>query len=608
MTILARQDSGTYSVINEAGEFVSRPVIYGDRSNTIAFADSMDAVKLGGDKEGRTDVTLDPDLQASQGISGNLYGSEPPEGNNVRVNEQPSMGHLASGDTRRPAPTETLSGSSNNTANRTEATDLQPSGQFAANIEAESAPARRNTQVGSAIGVSETLESSSSANEAKASSDARLKQAKMTRAWVEENCEVVAVSVSDHTNEHVSEYLSAQSDSEDELFSWKSNSDCPPETLPSGHPLNELRTCIVQYLVVAFKSHALGHNGSNATSYRPTTSSSDQRNVKSGQAGALKRKGSDKSSDEQDAPKVNRRKISVSSDENDEKLLACPFCKYDARRYRDCYKYILRDISRLKQHLGRKHRIPIHCPSCSLEFDLEEQRDAHIRLRSCEVLPPREWEGINQTQKLLLEKRIDAKKTKEENWYIIYEILFPGSPRPRGPYVDAPLSEELLALREYIVVEGPGFIRDLTQRVLPEQLRPQQDDIQAFVETVFPDAVGFLLDEYSMRRPSEVSQVPPMIPEVLSHSSESSYADVVPTSDPSTHDRNTGITDAPPLAENPLFLHGQTSTLTNNSVEPASASASQRLGDRSLGEDFDFMQVDPNFFLNYLADLGLYSM
>jgi hypothetical protein len=209
---------------------------------------------------------------------------------------------------------------------------------------------------------------------------------------------------------------------------------------------------------------------------------------------------------------------------------------------------------------------------------------------------------------LLLEKRIDAKKTKEENWYIIYEILFPGSPRPRGPYVDAPLSEELLALREYIAVEGPGIIRDLTRRVLPEQLRPQQNDIQAFVETVFPDAVGFLLDEYSIRRPSEVSQVPPIIPGGLSHSSESSYADVVPPNDPSTHDRDTGITDAPPLAIDPLFLHGQISTLMNNSVEPASASTSQRLGDQGLGEYFELMQVDPNYFLSSLEELGLYPI
>ena len=31
-----------------------------------------------------------------------------------------------------------------------------------------------------------------------------------------------------------------------------------------------------------------------------------------------------------------------------DRLLACPFCKRDPIRYRDCYKYVLKDISRLK--------------------------------------------------------------------------------------------------------------------------------------------------------------------------------------------------------------------------------------------------------------------
>jgi hypothetical protein len=58
--------------------------------------------------------------------------------------------------------------------------------------------------------------------------------------------------------------------------------------------------------------------------------------------------------------------------------------------------------------------------------------DQHIRDRSCETLPPRQWYGIGEVQKQQLERRVSA-KTKEENRYIIYEILFPGAPRPTGP-------------------------------------------------------------------------------------------------------------------------------------------------------------------------------
>jgi hypothetical protein len=32
-----------------------------------------------------------------------------------------------------------------------------------------------------------------------------------------------------------------------------------------------------------------------------------------------------------------------------------------------------------------------------------------------------------------LAQRVSAKRSKEDNWYLIYEILFPGSPKPDTP-------------------------------------------------------------------------------------------------------------------------------------------------------------------------------
>ena len=34
--------------------------------------------------------------------------------------------------------------------------------------------------------------------------------------------------------------------------------------------------------------------------------------------------------------------------DQDDRLLACPFCKRDPIRYRECYKYVLKEITRLK--------------------------------------------------------------------------------------------------------------------------------------------------------------------------------------------------------------------------------------------------------------------
>lgn len=48
-----------------------------------------------------------------------------------------------------------------------------------------------------------------------------------------------------------------------------------------------------------------------------------------------------------DGPKPSRRR-KTNTPASEEKLLACPFCKHEPRKYRDCYRYVMRNISRLK--------------------------------------------------------------------------------------------------------------------------------------------------------------------------------------------------------------------------------------------------------------------
>ncbi|KAF2477218.1 uncharacterized protein BDR25DRAFT_339195 [Lindgomyces ingoldianus] len=300
---------------------------------------------------------------------------------------------------------------------------------------------------------------------------------------------------------------SSQSRSDfDESFFWLDGSDSGSALITDDMALNQLRPVASLLLFDKFWFCPSGFEQETSGSLQNYTSC-DTENTSSGsfqKSSKGKKRKEGNSSDGGDEHRPFRRKVSRFSGEIDEKLLACPFCKNDARRYRGCYKYILRDISRLKQHLARKHRIPTHCPSCSLKFESELERDQHIRARSCEILPPRNWDGIDQSQKRQLEQRVSPGKTKEENWYIIYEILFPGKPRPRSPYVDAPLSDDLLALREFAAIEGPNIVSDLTRNELPESLRPNEQEIQSFLESIFQDAVALLLERHVTTRPGQL--------------------------------------------------------------------------------------------------------
>ena len=182
-----------------------------------------------------------------------------------------------------------------------------------------------------------------------------------------------------------------------------------------------------------------------------------------------------------------------------EKLLACPFCKWKPQDYRKCYKFVLKDIARVKQHLSRCHRIPIHCALCFSIFDLEENRDEHLRTRECELRPPVTFEGVNEIQRKQLEQRVSKKKSKEENWYLIYDILFPNHRPPASPYVHSLLSEELGALQDFIAAEGPQLLSDLVRTELPHTLHPQREETEAFLQSAFQDVVEALLERWELR-------------------------------------------------------------------------------------------------------------
>jgi hypothetical protein len=146
----------------------------------------------------------------------------------------------------------------------------------------------------------------------------------------------------------------------------------------------------------------------------------------------------------------------------------------------------------------RVHRTPVHCARCSNTFTTEDERDTHLRQQpQCPIEPPRNWDGISESQKRQLAKRVSSKKTKEENWYFIYETLFPNSERPNSPFVDdIQLSEELLALREFALREAPDRITQFVDSELPPDLRPNRGNVEAFTQAAIRGVFDILLERW----------------------------------------------------------------------------------------------------------------
>ncbi|KAK2605972.1 hypothetical protein QQS21_003598 [Conoideocrella luteorostrata] len=172
------------------------------------------------------------------------------------------------------------------------------------------------------------------------------------------------------------------------------------------------------------------------------------------------------------------------------RLLACPFFKWKPHTYRQCHTKVLKEISRMKSHLWRCHETPIHCDICFMEFSNKVDRATHIRQRNCELCEPKTWECISDDQRARIKRRVDTKKTKEEQWFEIYAILFRGHPAPDSPYIEGYLSENILALQDFMALQWPPIFNQIVDERLPVELRNHEDVVRGFLNSLFEEAAN----------------------------------------------------------------------------------------------------------------------
>ncbi|KAI0809851.1 hypothetical protein GGR55DRAFT_646964 [Xylaria sp. FL0064] len=181
-------------------------------------------------------------------------------------------------------------------------------------------------------------------------------------------------------------------------------------------------------------------------------------------------------------------------------LLACPFAKWKPLSYQSCYKYIMKDIRRVKQHLRRSHKRPLHCPTCWETFKVEEVFYSHIESRSCLPRPKRALEGVSSTQQEHLDRKVDRKLSRSDQWYSIFSILFPDSPRPRSAYLESDLSAELLDFQKFMATDGLDIVEQTAYEQIPASLIPQTEEIVTFSQVLFQQAIPEILKKYEATR------------------------------------------------------------------------------------------------------------
>ena len=140
--------------------------------------------------------------------------------------------------------------------------------------------------------------------------------------------------------------------------------------------------------------------------------------------------------------------------------------------------------------------MPIYCCICMCTFDSEEDRDIHTREQSCEQRPVIYWDCVSEAQKKQLQKYSPRSISEEEQWYKIFEILFPDHPRPCSPYLDSELSDEINAFKDFASNEARSVLRE---RMALEGLSSemfQASELTAFLETVIADVFETLSERW----------------------------------------------------------------------------------------------------------------
>ncbi|KAI0380496.1 hypothetical protein F5Y04DRAFT_99570 [Hypomontagnella monticulosa] len=277
---------------------------------------------------------------------------------------------------------------------------------------------------------------------------------------------------------------------------------CSADTpaIEEDNPLFDLKDSFLQWVMAAYTQawgpqHIESHQAieSIETPIEPISHDHDT-NDRPRKRGRLSDGASTMTGEKQSLRSITKRRA------QDRRLwLACPYAKKDPVRYRDCYRYFLARVRDVKQHLARCHRKPIYCPICNDTFEDEDEKDIHIRKRNCTPRPSIVIEGISEKQKRELSNRVSSKMPEEQQWFAVFDTLFSPHPRPRTPYRDRELSDDLCVFQDFMAVRGPALLADFLEAkgVMTSNLSQEERDLATFKKEVLGEGLQLIIDQWT---------------------------------------------------------------------------------------------------------------
>ncbi|KAJ6445385.1 clr5 domain-containing protein [Purpureocillium lavendulum] len=179
-----------------------------------------------------------------------------------------------------------------------------------------------------------------------------------------------------------------------------------------------------------------------------------------------------------------------------------------------CAKLKWIKIKDLKQHIGRKHSPDFFCERCFEVFKSQADHHAHVmsttEMERCPPRPdaPSGCVHVTNYQKTQLAKRSSRKKTWEEQWYAIWDILFEDSIPPQSPYLESEdmKSFDLEDFERYCAPRiAKAVMEHLNESTIEAMQRTSQAEKQEQMELLIGSQLRTSFEEYTARNVSSLA-------------------------------------------------------------------------------------------------------
>ncbi|KXH65329.1 hypothetical protein CNYM01_00906 [Colletotrichum nymphaeae SA-01] len=305
-------------------------------------------------------------------------------------------------------------------------------------------------------------------------------------------------------------------DSEDKSSSPSETSEVAPiYALPSNHRFRSIEKLLVEDCLSNFLEwQTCPQNSNKRTANPPATqtqrsSKRSRKDDKSNDKNDNEGNGGNEEGEDSNANIVSGSTMSPSN-KSGSIILACPFYKEDPLKHLQCLRIELKRIKDVKQHLNRKHRQPsYYCPTCWMIFDKPTDRDIHISQRGCSLQDQVNYEGISEDQSRQLTRKVDRRLSEEQQWFSVWDIVFPDVPRPESAYLGNQIEESMVMIHDYWDANGKALVFDaLWERGLIPEPNVSDDDgeLESFLAETLESVVEELLASCRMQIAASLSR------------------------------------------------------------------------------------------------------